>query len=131
MRALLLSVLLLAAPLGRAGELLWQTQDDGQLRTWEEATRYCAELGPETGWRLPLAEELQQAFAAGLAIGAQHSYWSGSSGLDTRQNPDIVRMLHEYGMEAGFEQKYAWRSNPTEHTSAAKTERYLVRCVRE
>jgi plastocyanin len=105
-------------------------QDDGQARHWAEAEAYCAalELAGQTDWRLPSVEELQQALRLDPATTA--AYWSSTAGLDTRQNPDLVRMLHEYGMGASFEQKYAWWVSATTQTSALKTARYLVRCVR-
>ena len=36
--------------------LEWQAEDDGILRTWQEAMEYASKLGD--GWRLPTIEEL-------------------------------------------------------------------------
>jgi hypothetical protein len=40
--------------------LLWQQQDDGVARTWDDAVNYCADLslGGHTEWRLPSKREL-------------------------------------------------------------------------
>ncbi len=90
-------------------------------RTWDEAVAYCA----QTGARLPTLDELKQ-----LPIAANQTFWSNVTGIDTRQNPDLVRMLHEYGIGDGFEKKYAWYASATTQTSAAKTERFWVQCVK-
>jgi plastocyanin len=97
-------------------------QDAPPSLIWQEASAYCANLKQ----RLPSLEELKQLLhedTSGL------SFWSASSGIDTRSNPDLVRMLHEYGMDSGFEQKYAWYASANADGSAAKTAVYAVRCV--
>ena len=41
-------------------DLIWQKQDDGTLRTWDQAIAYCTglNLGSLSGWRLPNMLEL-------------------------------------------------------------------------
>jgi hypothetical protein len=41
--------------------LVWQQQDDGQIRTWETAIAYCEglSLAGQSDWRLPNVKELE------------------------------------------------------------------------
>ena len=41
--------------------LMWQKQDDGVRRTWDQALEYCKglSLGGHSDWRLPTVKELQ------------------------------------------------------------------------
>ncbi len=91
------------------------------LFSWEEAVAHCTQQGK----RLPTLNELknqQDTFG-------DQKFWSSTEGIDTRQNPDLVRMLHEYGVGEGFEKKHAWYASATTQTSAKKTSRYSARCV--
>lgn len=70
--------------------LMWQQQDDGITRSWDEAGTYCGSLnlGGKTGWRLPSKKELitlvDYSIALRPAINAvftntkQSNYWSST-----------------------------------------------------
>jgi len=91
------------------------------LFNWEEAAAHCTKQGA----RLPTLNELknqQDTFG-------DQEFWSSTEGIDTRQNPDLVRMLHEYGVGEGFDQKYAWYATASSQTSAKKNSRFSVRCI--
>lgn len=91
------------------------------LFNWEEAVAHCT----KQGMRLPTLDELKNQQGT---FGDQE-FWSSTEGIDTRQNPDLVRMLHEYGVGEGFDKKHAWYANATSQTSAKKTSRFSTRCV--
>jgi plastocyanin len=94
---------------------------DEAVFTWEEAIAHCAKQGS----RLPTLSELKSL----LPTLGELEFWSSTEGIDTRQNPDLVRMLHEYGVGEGFDKKYAWYVSTSTQTSAKKISRFSARCV--
>jgi plastocyanin len=90
--------------------------------TWEHAQTLCArsnQILPD----IETLKELLRTDHSGL------SFWSATEGMDNRSHPDLVRMLHEYGVGSGFEEKHAWYANAHTHSSASKRDHYAVRCV--
>jgi hypothetical protein len=68
--------------------LLWQKEDDGITRTWDEALSYCESLNLafQSDWRLPNIRELESITddsrynpAVPVFTGASDSYWSSTS----------------------------------------------------
>lgn len=70
-------------------KLIWQRNDDGVDRLWQDAIVYCGSLtlGGKTDWRLPTIEELQTiidytaynpALSTEVFNGASDLYWSGT-----------------------------------------------------
>ncbi|MCP4697683.1 MAG: DUF1566 domain-containing protein [Gammaproteobacteria bacterium] len=108
----------------KATALMWQQQDDGLKRNWEEAQTYCEglTLAGHGDWRLPEIGELSTLVDYGLAdpnidttvfIGARSSnYWSDSTDVN---NPDLVRFVDFDNGGMGVSGKGAT---------------YYVRCVR-
>ncbi|MCP4698322.1 MAG: DUF1566 domain-containing protein [Gammaproteobacteria bacterium] len=72
-------------------DLVWQREDDGVTRTWEDAAVYCENLvlDGKSDWRLPLIDELKRLIDYGqygpstntsIFSGMRSSYyWSGST----------------------------------------------------
>ncbi len=104
--------------------LMWQQQDDGITRTWDEAALYCEtlELGGHTDWRFPTIRELSSIADYGRHDPAidgtvfpstkNFPYWSSSSSDTYKDN--------------------AWHMNFSDGTvgGSAKSSRYYVRCAR-
>ena len=107
-------------------KLLWQKQDDGQLRTWDDAKAYCEGLslgGYSTGWTLPtltrLAGILDTTQAQPPFIDANYFtntkkaiYWTGTVTSD------------------GFNAYYVDFSDASSSTITKNSYDQLVRCVR-
>jgi predicted RNA-binding protein with TRAM domain len=105
--------------------LVWQQQDDGTPRTWEEAVRYCEDLdlASVNDWRLPDAMELASitdnthtfpAINSTAFPGTSSSgYWSHTS-TNPFDGSNAWDVTFDYGIvENSF-----------------KTENYYARCVR-
>lgn len=77
-------------------QLMWQQEDDGVRRTWDEACQYCEDLvlGTYEDWRVPRIDELRTIVDYGqcdpalvlVFEGQSDVYWS-SSGKDGSDNP--------------------------------------------
>lgn len=104
--------------------LMWQKEDDGTERSWQEALSYCKglSLGGHTDWRLPSVKELQSIVdydQYGPAIDenifpgtALAYYWSSS----------VYAYNTDYAWLVGFNTGHVYR-NFREYN-------YYVRCVR-
>ncbi len=103
--------------------LMWQYQDDGSIKTWEQALAYCEglSLGGYTDWRLPNIRELSSIVDDTRSIPAinaayfscnQGGYWSSTS----RVNSSAYAWLVDF-----FDGRVV---------SSYKTDAHAVRCVR-
>ncbi len=104
--------------------LIWQKQDDGATKTWEQALSYCEglSLGGFTDWRLPNIKELSSIADDGTygpAINTSlfpstHSYyyWSSTSASSYSTSAKVVYFYDSY------------------LTDLDKTSLEYVRCVR-
>jgi len=74
--------------------LTWQRDDDGMLRTWSEASDYCATLPLDGGgWRLPAVKEMLSLVdtsrnnpaldPTAFAAATNGTYWTGSAQVGT------------------------------------------------
>ncbi len=103
--------------------LVWQQEDDGEMRNWKDAGRYCAQLslGGRSDWRLPDDDELtgivdntrsNPAIDPVFFETKSSDYWSSTSDADYPS--------HAWGVAFGYSGvEYVYKVN------------YLyVRCVR-
>lgn len=115
--------------------LMWQQQDDKQLRTWQEAITYCEglTLGIKnsstqeqfTDWRLPNIKELISV----VDINKYHPSISSLFTSVTTTAPQIWWSSTTYSVNTNN----AWIVEFDQGSSGigAKTTKYLVRCVRD
>lgn len=84
----------------RATGLMWQRQDDGRTRTWEEALAYCngLTLDRASDWRLPDAKELHSivdytrspAIDPRFALSDNAAYlWSSTTHLESPPSAEV------------------------------------------
>jgi hypothetical protein len=105
--------------------LIWQQADDGVLRDWADAKKYCKDLilGGHSDWRLPRVDELETIAdfsRVSPAIdpvfeGRSCNYWSSSTAVDS---PD-------YAWVVGFSGGNVYAYNKTYSHDDDR-----VRCVR-
>jgi hypothetical protein len=104
----------------RASGLMWQQVDDGIVRHWQNALKYCAalSLGGRTDWRLPNAKELQGIVAydrspittTSAAISAplktstiESYYWTSTTLLDGPADVKFSRAVYiAFGRALGW-----------------------------
>ena len=105
--------------------LMWQQQDDGQERTWEEALEYCEALNlvGEADWRLPHSREIMTLMDYTLPnasidedffpTAGKNKFWTGTT---LRITPDAAYAVNFVAAMGYSDQK--------------KTMPMYVRCVR-
>jgi len=129
--------------------LMWQQQDDGITRTWDEAKNYCENftLGGHTDWRLPAKKELASIVHYGGSVPSINSsvflntkpdnYWSST--IYPSCNTSEAWYVHFGGgidfrdyctqrrYKGGTEPEYFQGGNVN---FSSKTNRSYARCVR-
>lgn len=104
--------------------LVWQKQDDGTTRRWEDAVTYCEglSLGGQTDWRLPNIKELKT-----IVYNTKYN-----PAIDTTYFPNTHATIY-------WSSTYIYTSNGSAQevhfyygdvTGAPLSNNYYVRCVR-
>lgn len=102
--------------------LMWQQQDDGVVKTWEQTLVYCEglSLGGYTDWRLPNIKELKSI--------ADMTHYNPAS------DPKIITKLAAYWSSTTYvsDTASAWvaKFNTGNIYSSSKASTSYVRCVR-
>jgi len=118
--------------------LIWQKEDDGIERTYDEAISYCRELriGGYSDWRLPTLEELLTIVVQGMPANIDETftnakperYWTVTGYPDYKWNienkmglckPETYDTAYTVDFSDGYE------------TSYFKTYKFFVRAVRK
>lgn len=104
--------------------IMWQQEDDGLMRTWDEAASYCGnlELGGYTDWRFPTMREL-----SGIA-----NYGRTDPAIDLTAFPSTKNAPYWSSSSSDTYKDNAWYVNFSDGTvgGSAKSSRYHVRCAR-
>lgn len=111
----------------RRSGLVWQKEDDGIERTYDEAAAYCRELhlGGRGGWRLPILQELLSIVVRdtptyhdpAFAGAKRERYWTSS--------PLLGHQATKPGLEVAYTVDFA----DGHETTYFKVNKYLVRAV--
>ncbi len=106
--------------------LTWQQSDDNTPKTWEQALGYCENLtlpvSPlQNDWRLPNIKELHSITAQDTTLPAINLLFTGA---------DSIRYWSSTTRQSTNAEAWAADFNLGSVTSGAKTDSYLVRCVR-
>jgi hypothetical protein len=104
--------------------LVWQQQDDGFARTWDEALLYCEDLnlGGYTDWRFPTMREL-----TGIVDYGRHN-----PTIDLSIFPATKKQYYWSSSSSDTYKDNAWFVNFSDGTigKSTKSYPYYVRCVR-
>jgi hypothetical protein len=108
--------------------LVWQAQDDGAKRWWNEAETYCQELslGARTDWRLPSVKELRSIVELRTMDPAIELLVFPATASDGYWTATASDQYAYYVWQVDFNTGVSWES---EATNAAYAKEY-VRCVR-
>lgn len=88
-------------------KLMWQKQDDGTLKTWDDAISYCEglSLGGYTDWRMPNIKELSfmmgratQVPAEPIVDGSHLFFWSSTTDASQTGNALLADFMGAVGL---------------------------------
>jgi hypothetical protein len=103
-------------------DLVWQRNDDGTARTWDDAQDYCATLPLSgSGWRVPSAKELLSILDDG-----RHNPAIDPTAFPTATNGSFWTNDAQVGTGGKWYLYFPYGNL----TWAAPTDPQLVRCVR-
>lgn len=107
--------------------LLWQREDDGLQRTWDEAKNYCEnlDLSESMGWRVPTRKEL-------LSLIKYTGWAPGVPAIDLSAFPNAKSSVYWSSTPYAGNAFEAWPVNFSFLGSATidKSAKYYVRCVK-